>query len=282
MITNTNKDIQALKQKKKVMYCKFEILDKDYRVITNPFEGRILSGNYSINADSDIRRTCNLTILLKNDKDEFNEDILYNHYLRIYIGYTYLPTKEILYYNMGIYMFDKESFSYDITTNELSFSLSDLTALMDSEHRGALYGAETSVIEAINSKTNKRYIIKDVVMGLLKDYGIKRYRVDDIGIHNRKSTSEYMWNEMPYDLEFSIGSGFIDILKQIRDLYSNYEFFFDVNGTFIFQEKPSTDDDMVFLENDTIQSLVISENTDSNIYDVKNIVEVWGKTIAYG
>jgi len=183
-------------------------------------------------------------------------------------------------------MFDKESYSYNVSTNELSFSLSDLTALMDVEHRGALYGAETSVIAAVNPDTGQRYpreeiILKNIVMNLLKDYGIKTYRVDDIGIRNRQDTDEYGWNELPYDLEFNIGSGFIDIMKQIRDLYSNYEFFFDVDGSFIFQEKPSTKDDMIALENNLVQSLVINENIDSNVYDVKNVIEVWGKTIDY-
>lgn len=289
MIAISNKDIQALKQTKKVMYCKFEILDANYKVITNPFEGKVLSGNYSINADSDIRRTCNLTIALKNDKDVFNEDILYNHYLRIYIGYTYLPTKEILYYNIGIYMFDKESFSYDISTNQLSFSLCDLTALMDVEHKGALYGAETYTIAATDIDTGKRktnrneLILKNIVTNLLKkDYKMKTaYRIDDIGIRNRKDTSEYKWDELPYDLDFNIGSGFLDILKQIRDLYSNYEFFFDVDGTFIFQEKPSTKHDMIFLKNDLISSLVVSENTDRTVFDVKNTIEVWGKSINF-
>lgn len=281
MIAVTDKDIRALKQNKKVMYCKVEVLDKDYKTLT-VFNGKILSGNYSINADSDIRRTCNLTISLQNNRFEFNEDILYNHYLKIYIGYTYLPTKEVLYYNMGIYMFDKESFSYNATANELSFSLSDLSALMDAEHRGALYGAEASVIPAVvDPDTKERRILKDTVMGLLGKYEVKTYRVDDIGMRDHYYVGEYAWNELPYDLEFSAGSGFIDILKQIRDLYSNYEFFFDIDGTFIFQQKPSTDYDMVFLENDLIQSLAINESTDSNIYDVKNIVEVWGKTIDY-
>ena len=281
----TDKDIQALKQTKKVMYCKVEVLRQDFKVL-EVFNGKILSGNYSINADSDIRRTCNLTISLQNNNFDFDEDILYNHYLRIYIGYTHLPTKEILYYNIGVYMFDKESYSYDVSTNELSFSLSDLTALMDAEHRGALYGAETSVIAAVNPETGQRYphediILKNIVMNLLKDYGIKTYRVDDIGIRNRQDTDEYKWNELPYDLEFNIGSGFIDIMKQIRDLYSNYEFFFDVDGSFIFQEKPSIKDDMIALENDLVQSLVINENIDSNVYDVKNVIEVWGKTIDF-
>lgn len=278
------KDIMALKAKNKTMYCKAEIINSDYKTIT-VLEGNITSGNYSINCDSDIRRTCNITMSLNNSSFKFSEDILFNHYIRIYIGYYSLVSDEILYYSLGIYSFDKKSLKYDISSNEITFSLLDLCSLMDSSHYGTEYGAETPCILATDPTTGKRYtdpdriILKNIVTGLIKDFGITNYRIDDIGIHDKTDTDEYKWNELPYDLEFSTNDGLLDKLKQIKDLYGIYEFFFDTDGTFIFQEIPCTDDDMVTLTNDIVSDLVISENTDINIFDVKNVIEVWGKSI---
>ena len=78
------KDIMALKAKNKTMYCKAEIINSDYKTIA-VLEGNITSGNYSINCDSDIRRTCNITMNLNNNSFKFSEDILFNHYIKIYM-----------------------------------------------------------------------------------------------------------------------------------------------------------------------------------------------------
>lgn len=96
----------ALKAKNKTMYCKAEIINSDYKTIA-VLEGNITSGNYSINCDSDIRRTCNITMNLNNNSFKFSEDILFNHYIKIYIGYYSLVSDEILYYSLGIYSFVK-------------------------------------------------------------------------------------------------------------------------------------------------------------------------------
>lgn len=308
MIMNTNineHDIAALKAGNKTMYCKAEITDTDYKTVMM-LDGIITSGNYSINSDADIRRTCNITMCLSKGVQNLNEDIFFNHYVRIHIGYYCFTAKEIRYYCIGIYAFDKESFRYDISGNEVSFTLLDLCSLMDSNHYGTEFGAESSAIYAVDPKTGERYspktepdriILKNIVNRLLDDFAanntfednknkiksklnIQKRCIDDIGRNNKSSEGyEYEWNELPYDLEFSSDSGLIDKLKQIKELYGIHEFFFDTDGCFIFREIPHTDDEMVILTDDLVQKLVISESTDTNIYDIKNVVEVWGKSV---
>ena len=136
-------DIKILRLKKKVEYCKIEILDSDYKT-EKMLEGYILSGNYSINSDAVIRRTCNITMVY-NKKTSFDESIYYNNFLKVYLGFNNLKG-DITYYSIGVYAFDKESFKYDTTTNEISFNLSDLCSLLDSDHYGTEYGAESSSI----------------------------------------------------------------------------------------------------------------------------------------
>ncbi len=294
----TENDIEALKAGSKTMYCRAEIIDADYKTVSM-LDGVITSGNYSINSDSDIRRTCNISMCLSDGSPELSEDILFNHFVRIHIGYYLFTLQEIKYYCMGVFSFDKESFRYDISSNEISFTLLDLCSLLDSNHYGTEYGAETSTIYAVDPKTGERLehsrlILKDIVKNILDDFSnnnvidkgrskinFKKCRIDEIGMNNRAGTDEYEWDELPYDLDFSADSGLIDKLSAIRDLYGVHEFFFDTDGTFIFQEIPHTDDDMIILNNEIMSDLVISENMDVNIYDIKNVVEVWGKSVNF-
>ncbi len=294
----TENDIEALKAGSKTMYCRAEIIDADYKTVSM-LDGVITSGNYSINSDSDIRRTCNISMCLSDGSPELSEDILFNHFVRIHIGYYLFTSQEIKYYCMGVFSFDKESFRYDISSNEISFTLLDLCSLLDSNHYGTEYGAETSTIYAVDPKTGERLehsrlILKDIVKNILDDFSnnnvidkgrskinFKKCRIDEIGMNNRTGTDEYEWDELPYDLDFSADSGLIDKLSAIRDLYGVHEFFFDTDGTFIFQEIPHTDDDMIILNNEIMSDLVISENMDVNIYDIKNVVEVWGKSVNF-
>ena len=274
----TDEDIKMLPLKK-VMYCKIEVLNKSYKTV-GMIEGNVTSGNYSFNADSDVRRTCKLDINLKKCSFDFNDTIFFNYYIRPYIGYYSFISKQILYYKIGVYAFDKNSFSYENDT--LSLDLSDLCILMDADHKGTQYGALTPCIYAVNPETGQRYtepdriVLKNIVIGLLNDFGIKKYRVDDIGIHSKKDTDEYRWNELPYDLEFSTGVGLLEMLTMIKNMYPYFEFFFDIDGTFVFQEKPNSEYDPIVLDETIIDNLVVSENKDINTYDIKNVVEVWG------
>ena len=134
------------------------------------------------------------------------------------------------------------------------------------------------------------YIIRDgVITALEKLGGIREYNVDDIGeyqamqVYNKDYLAyrkeNPLWNNIPYDLEFNVGDNVLSILTAIRDLYPNYEFFFDEKGTFIAQMIPSSDEDDVYLDNDFIQNLIISEETAIDTSTVKNVTEVFGAAL---
>jgi hypothetical protein len=64
----TAQDLQVLKQRIKNVYIKVDILNKEMIPIDS-FIGAILSDNYSLNVDSDVRRTYNLTLKVTKDYD---------------------------------------------------------------------------------------------------------------------------------------------------------------------------------------------------------------------
>lgn len=134
------------------------------------------------------------------------------------------------------------------------------------------------------------YIIRDGVITALERLGdIKEYNIDDIGeyqgmpqynpdyIEYRKQNP--LWNNIPYDLEFSVGDTVLSILNSFRDLYPNYEFFFDENGVYVAQMVPSSEEDDVWLDNDFLQEVLISENYSIDSTTVRNVTEVFGASL---
>ena len=57
----SSQDFQVLKQHNKVIFAKIEILTKDMQTIDD-IKGAVIDGSFSIDAESDIRRTLNITI----------------------------------------------------------------------------------------------------------------------------------------------------------------------------------------------------------------------------
>ena len=106
--------------------------------------------------------------------------------------------------------------------------------------------------------------IRDAIIYTVGQLGrISAIQVEDVGEYkgleakNPNGYIEYRnanptWNCVPYDLEFSSGDTVLSILTTLRDLYPNYETFFDINNIFVCQMKPSGYDDDIVLSNDYI------------------------------
>lgn len=133
-------------------------------------------------------------------------------------------------------------------------------------------------------------IIRDAMIRTLTDLGgITKYNIDDIGEY--KGIEEYnldymeyrkkypLWNSIPYDLDFSAGDNILSILTTFRDLYPNYEIYFDEDGVFNCHMIPSFIDDTYFLTNDYLQQILISENYNIDTSSVKNVCEVFGQSV---
>lgn len=83
----TEEDLALLKSRSKKLYCRIELLNKEYQII-DTIEGLALSGSNSIDADSDTRRTFNLDIFPKKgfSISQFSEEEWASKMLRLLIG----------------------------------------------------------------------------------------------------------------------------------------------------------------------------------------------------
>ena len=83
----TEEDLALLKSRSKRLYCRIELLNKNYQII-DTIEGLALSGSNSIDADSDTRRTFNLDIFPQKgfSVSQFSTEEWTSKMLRLQIG----------------------------------------------------------------------------------------------------------------------------------------------------------------------------------------------------
>ncbi len=296
MYNITNYDLKLLTCQHYLHYpIKIEILENNK--IIDVLHGVIHGGSSSINADSDIRRTFNATVIPTwKHEIKVNEDgiIWLNKDVHLYIGLKDIRTDKHKWYSQGYYVFANSSGTYDIQTNQLSITCNDWMAKLDGTKNGQI-GALTTLIPAYeeNPETGepvKYTIIREAMITILTQLGrIKNYLIDDIGEYKampdyNPNWQEYrkqneLWNTVPYDIELPCGCSVFSILQKLRDLYPNYEMFFDENGVFKCQMIPSCYHDDIVFRDEFLQKILISESTSVDLLTVRNITEVWGSII---
>lgn len=330
----TQNDIYLLKAHK-LIHIKVYLLNENNMII-DELQGYVTSGDGSEDSTSDVRKSCNFSMHSYDetyDIGEYNRIWLKNR-VRIDLGFEDCHG-EIYWYTKGTYVFNSCSYTYDGSTRDISFQCSDLVSTINGTHKGIIIGqcpycniplseceehrgnvfAENILIEGCKLNTDTGLYegndIKTVVEDLLKQNGIKEFRVDTIGQvsclqgyavnwkQNRIDTGTTQeeankaestksddlendhgtWHMIPYDMEFDYNSTLWDILIKIRDLYPGYEMFFDKDGMFIFQLIPICHHDIDVLDYSIMEGLVISENTDYDLTTVRNATKVYGQSI---
>lgn len=305
MITLTDDDYRVVQQVVLDIRVRFEIYDKDNKYI-NSIDGNVINGSCSIDAESDIRRSFSITIFpdyrskLIIDEQGY---IWIDKMVYIYIGIIDMQTGEPREWKFGEFYFTNINTTYDPVTNQMSINCSDMMILLDGSKNGELgqlkisYPAYEENEEGIPTHYNT---IRNAVIDTISQLGrIKEFEIDDIGEYNAMplynpdylqyrlesmvelpdGSMQEMWNTIPYDQEFSAGTTVLNIISTFRDLYPNYETYFDENGIFCMNMIPSGDEDPVIIDNSFFQKVYISENTSIDLTTVRNISHVWGQVL---
>lgn len=263
---------------------KINVLNFAYTVL-DEISGIVTGGDISIDAESDIRRTANITMVLKSDYAKTgsvgtglqSHDLYwkagnvywFDKYIQIFIGIKSIQTKEIVWVNQGIYMLNAPTISYDAATNSLSFQAVDLMCKLTGLRNGYLDGLQ-HVIPPDQS-------IATVVQTIIQEAGFNKFIV-------YSSTAQ---STTPYEIKVDIGSTVFDLLVELRDINPNWEMFFDENGVFIFQQIPSGNVKNPaggYQMNSPVATpelwkrLQLSYELATSFEDVKNYVEVLGHT----
>lgn len=283
-------DKQTIKQNILDFRLRIYICSKS-KAILDELNGIINGGTYTIDSDSDIRRTFAVTIKLDSEKSVKSKILNWiGYYYNLQIGIYNMLLEDYIYYPCGYYTITEASTVYDIASNSLTMNLCDRMADLNGVRNGQIGGAPLIEIPAEND--GKKNIIRDVLISVLKQQaGITDFIIADIGSYyglaaRNPDYESYRinhpdWNALPYDLSFNAGCNVLDLIHKIRDLYPNYQTYFDVYMNFCCDMIPSSEQDPIILTYDYLNTILMAENTENVNYDVsavKNVTEVFGQT----
>lgn len=259
----TQNEYNVAKQNGRIIHSKIYLLNFKLQKV-DEISGLVLDGSsFSIDATSDIRRTCSISIVPTNSSFEIEHGgkIWIDKYVQIYIGIEdNKNNNEIVYTNMGIYLVNNPNRVYSAENNTLNISGLDLMSKLTGFRNGNLEGMEYQI--PINSS------IKGAIQSSLELADINRY-----------SVAEPMPTPLtPNAISIAIGGTVYDILKQLVDINANYQMYFDVMGIFYFNLIPSGYNEPIMVSDDIWKQNLIEYSMDISFENVKNTIEVFGKT----
>lgn len=253
-------DFSLIKQKTKEIYVKINLLNRDFKILDS-LDGNLISDNLSVDSKSRQRRTysCELHISDKSFLTGDDKKIWIDKYIQVFYGIKNIKTKEVRYWLLGTFSYQDMNYTYDATNNTLSLSCVDLMADYDGTKNGQISGYSLTIPAGED--------IRESILALVKDAGITKYVIEDIG------------KEIPYDLEFNGTITYCDVWDDICNLYDSWEYFFDVDGTFVWRKIPTGLSEPVIFDDAFLNDIWISENTSLTFSGIYNVTEVWGKVL---
>ena len=258
------REYNVTKQRGRIIHTKINILNFDFQIV-GEVSGVVLDGSsYNIDATSDIRRTCNISLIPKDSTFDitYGGKIWMDKYVQVFIGIEDIThNNEVVYSNLGLYLINNPNQVYDATNNTITISGVDLMAKMT--------GMRNGYLEGITYQVPADSGIKQVMTSLIQDEcGFNKYSIDQ--------PSPTILT--PYELSFGLGSTAYNILTQLRDINANYQTYFDQNGVFWFNPIPSGENEQVMVDDDIWNKVLISYKKSTDFESVKNRIEVFGKT----
>lgn len=257
----TSEQFRTARQSIQSRYIKIELLNYQFQTVDS-LEGKCTAGSITIDANSDIRRTGNITLIVNDSTFEVEPGgkIWLDKYLRIWVGVYSLMSREISWTNCGLYIIDAPSYQYDASNNILTLSLLDLMA--------KLTGVRNGYLKGLPVKFPAGEDIRGAIIATLELGGFTQYIVEEPPAPGK----------IPFDLEFGQGATVYELLKGLLDIYPDYEMFFDINGTFVYQKIPDGEGDPILVDDTLWQSVNASEGIAPDFQNVKNSIEVFGRT----
>lgn len=258
----TQAEYNVAKQTSRFLYSKIVLLSKNFEQIGELTGNVIGNPSFSISSDSDIRRTCSISLIPTDssfDIDKGNK-IWFDKYIQIYMGIRETHKDEIIWTNMGVYIINDPSRAYSADDNTLSFQASDLMALLTTMRGGIYSGVDYIIPQGSN--------IRDVMIATLKEAGIKKYDI-------------YAYNlTVPNDIRVARGTTAYELLNQLVELYPHTQIYFDVDGVFRYGKVPYDDSNqMSIIANDDIwKDVLIDYSVSNDFQNVKNHIYVYGTT----
>ena len=263
-------------------------------------QGKVISANLSIDGNSSLRRTCNISLAadgIINDLSKVDNLISINKKVNLQIGFLNFSNEyleyPILYFPLGIYVIINPSISHTTDSVTITLQLKDKMCLLNGDCGGVLPASvifdNYLTIDSDGNQIISRPTIYQIIQQLVNHFGgeqLGKIIISDLQTRVKQvmkwtgssplymvrkdsqyqmtvSVSEYIkWTEeegwydvdgspfeygedvgyiytdftYPGDLTCDAGATIVSILDQIINILGNYEYFYDIDGNFVFQE----------------------------------------------
>ena len=249
------------KQRNKEIDVIIQLLNTDFQIVDELSGSTTTDGiSFNIDGSADIRRNCTLSLYVKDKTFEVDEGgkIWLNKYLQVIVREKDQLTDIFVPTNMGIYVVTNPSQTYNATTNTLTLNLLDLVCKLNGYISGNLKGLDYLIKKGEN--------VREAIIAILDLNNITKYSVVDIN------------EDVPTDISVDATSNYWALLIQLRDILPNYQMYFEVDGTFIFEPIPYKTEETPIATDDALYDKIISWSKTSQFDQVKNSVTVIGKT----
>ena len=257
----TDKQFRSVLQNIQNRYIRLELLNYNYQTI-DTIEGVCIAGSLTIDANSDIRRTGNISLTVTDSSFDVSPGgkVWLDKYVKVWVGIGDTFANNIEWTNCGVYIIDAPSYQFDASNNTLTLSLLDLMAKLTGIRNGYLKGAPVVLSAGEN--------IRKAIIDILALGGFTKYVVEEAPAPS----------VIPNDLEFGQGATLYTLLSGLKNIYPAHEMFFDVNGTFFYKPIPTGANDPILIDDTLWENVVMSEQVSVDFQNVKNSIEVYGRT----
>lgn len=226
-------------------------------------EGVCIGGNLPVDGNSTIQRNCNLDIVIKDDSYLPSEvsKIWLNKKFILYTGIKNIITSEIVYIKQGIFIMSNPQIESSNGVRQLSLKGYDKMCWLNGQLSGSLNYI---------TKRPKDVPFYDAIKTTIEIGGETKFIISDVeGL------------VLPYQIEKSATDNITSILDEIRDLYMGYEYFYNVDGYFIFRKIKDRKNDTV-KHNLEESNLIINYSNNPNWENVRNDFYVYGRVLTDG
>ena len=239
--------------------------------ILQTISGKATGGSITVSADSLIRRTGDLTMVVDPDlMPDKNSVVWYGKYFKLYQGIVDLssPSQEPVNFLLGTFLVDETTLSVAADNSSIQIKLSDKMTQYDSD--GANSTLENQLVIPTGTSISVAIRMMMELVGETSFGQIDESQEDEV---------------MTYDYTKEIGTNIIDIIKELRDYYMDYICGYNIKGEFEFKRieiQKETDQIEPRWDFDSTQSdradLTISFSESYNLRDIKNRVIIYGST----
>lgn len=267
---STNLEVLMRPNIKKELHVNFlqKIASKFYTV--DSADGEIIGMNFSKDANSDLRTNVDLKLIVSKEEGEKPINRLADEsWISTFVDVSVVYDENT--YKIGRFVVNAPQSDYDAESNTLSLSCVDMMSKLTGMSGGVVdYARGTSI------QIPKGENVRGVMIRILKRFRINDYDLDECRLKNGEI------QPVPYDMEFETGTTAYEMLAALRDIMPNYAIYFNVDGVFCYKPIPVDETASVVLPYETLKDIVIQENVSVDYENVKNHIQVYGRTHSVG